>query len=321
MASSLRQRIRYFTSRGKAYNRRPWVIPMDIRQLQYLIALDEVRHFGEAASRCHVTQPALSMRLRQLEEELGLTLVSRGHRFVGFTEEGERILAWARAVLAAHDGLQAEASVCRGQLVGTLRLGMVPLAGFEPMPLLQTFAREHADVRFELTSLSSEQILAGLDKNRLDAGLAYVEARHERKYQLLKVAGTGMGLLFNRSRWSFAEPSLDWSALENLPLGVLSKGMHFRQSLDHGLRSAGIELRPLVETDSVEMLVQSVRAGLCCAVMPLGGGLDQRDENLELLPITDSHTLAPLCLATRNGAPVSALAEALLEFFRSHLPG
>lgn len=77
---------------------------MDIKQLKYLIALDETRHFGKAASQCNVTQPTLSMRIRSLEEELGLVLIVRGQRFEGFTPEGERILAWARALLAAHDG-------------------------------------------------------------------------------------------------------------------------------------------------------------------------------------------------------------------------
>ena len=58
---------------------------MDIKQLKFLIALEETRHFGQAAARCHVTQPTLSMRLRSLEEELGLELVIRGQRFEGFT--------------------------------------------------------------------------------------------------------------------------------------------------------------------------------------------------------------------------------------------
>ena len=86
---------------------------MDIKQLKYLIALDETRHFGKAASQCNVTQPTLSMRIRSLEEELGLVLIVRGQRFEGFTPEGERILAWARALLAAHDGLQAEAGCAK----------------------------------------------------------------------------------------------------------------------------------------------------------------------------------------------------------------
>lgn len=64
---------------------------MDIKQLKYLIALDQTRHFGRAAAACHITQPTLSMRIRNLEEELNLTLIQRGQRFEGFTPEGERI--------------------------------------------------------------------------------------------------------------------------------------------------------------------------------------------------------------------------------------
>lgn len=148
---------------------------MDIKQLKFLVALDETRHFSQAAARCHVTQPTLSMRLRTLEDELGLQLVIRGQRFEGFTPEGERILAWARSLLAAQDGLLAEAASCRGQLVGTLRLGVVPLAGFDPMQLVRAFGERHPSLRFELFALSSEQILERLSRNLLDLGLSYLE--------------------------------------------------------------------------------------------------------------------------------------------------
>uniref|UniRef100_UPI0004A25DDB LysR family transcriptional regulator n=3 Tax=Vibrio parahaemolyticus TaxID=670 RepID=UPI0004A25DDB len=88
---------------------------MDIKQLKYLIALEQTKHFGQAAALCHITQPTLSMRIRSLEEELDLELIQRSQRFEGFTEAGERILAWAKTVLAAHDGLQAEAAHRPGQ--------------------------------------------------------------------------------------------------------------------------------------------------------------------------------------------------------------
>ena len=78
---------------------------MDIKQLKFLLALEQTRHFGKAAELCHVTQPTLSMRISNLEEELGLELVVRGHRFEGFSESGVRILAWAKTLLATHDGL------------------------------------------------------------------------------------------------------------------------------------------------------------------------------------------------------------------------
>ncbi len=292
---------------------------MDIKQLRFLVALDETAHFGQAAARCHVTQPTLSMRLRNLEEELGLELVRRGQRFEGFTEEGQRILAWARSVLAAQDGLLAEAAACRGQLVGTLRLGVVPLAGFDPTLLLQRFAAEHPELHFRLFALSSEQILERLASNQLDLGLSYLERLDREHFDSLALAETRMGLLHDRRHFEISNSNLSWDAVAELPLGLLSSGMHFRQSIDHALRSRGLSPQPRLETDAVHQLLQAVRAGLCCAVLPLDSGLDALAEQLTLTPIEDAHTLAPLGLILRRMAPRSALAEACFESARALL--
>jgi len=282
---------------------------MDIKQLKFLVALDETRHFGHAAARCHITQPTLSMRLRKMEDELGLELVKRGQRFEGFTEAGVRVLAWARSLLAAHDGLYAEAAACRGQLIGTLRLGVVPLAGFDPMRLVQLFASEHPSLRFQLFALSSEDILERLARNQLDLGLSYIERLNRDIFTCLELAPSRMGLLHDHRHFGFTAPSLSWQALVALPLGLLSSGMHFRQSIDHGFRSRGLVLQPLLETDAVHQLLQAVSAGLCCAVVPIDSGLDELAEHLHLTPIDDAHTLAPLGVILRNHAPRSALAD------------
>lgn len=283
---------------------------MDIKQLKFLIALDETRHFGQAAARCHITQPTLSMRLRNLEEELGLQLVQRGQRFEGFSAEGQRILAWARSVIAAHDGLYAEAAACRGQLIGTLRLGVVPLAGFDPMRLVQLFAEQHPGLRFQLFALSSEQILERLGSNQLDLGLSYLDRLNPEHFHSLELAETRMGLLHDRRHFQFDAAPLRWEQLIDLPLGLLSAGMHFRQSIDHSFRSRGLAPAPKLETDAVHQLLQAVSAGLCCAIMPLNGGLADFTEHLALSPIEDAHTLAPLGLIMRRSAPHSALAGA-----------
>jgi len=183
---------------------------MDIKQLKFLVALDETRHFGQAAARCHVTQPTLSMRLRQLEDELGLELVRRGQRFEGFSAEGERILAWARSLLAAQDGLLAEAAACRGHLVGTLRLGVVPLASFDPMRLISLFAERHPGLRFQLHALSSDQILEGLVRNQLDLGLSYLDRLDREHFASLELAEARMGLLYDQRHFHFvsSQPAL-----------------------------------------------------------------------------------------------------------------
>src|SRR5678816_2878759 len=104
---------------------------MDIRQLQYLVALAREKHFTRAAQACHVTQPTVSGRIRQLEQELGVPTVERGQRFHGLTPEGERVLTWANAILDNWESLQREIVGLRntlGTLSGHLSIGVIPSA-------------------------------------------------------------------------------------------------------------------------------------------------------------------------------------------------
>jgi DNA-binding transcriptional LysR family regulator len=282
---------------------------MDIKQLKFLIALDETRHFGQAAARCHITQPTLSMRLRSLEEELDLPLVNRGQRFEGFTAPGERVLAWARTVLAAYDGLQAEAAACRGNLVGTLRLGVVPLSSFDPLALMQRLHTQHP-------SLSSEQILEQLSNNRIDLAVSYLERLDGERFDSVAFSETHMGLLYDQRFFSFGEEPLSWESLIELPLGMLTSGMHFRQSIDHNFHSRGLMPQPLLQTDAVHQLLQAVHGGFCCAVMPLDAGLENLTDHLRLQPIENAQTLARLGLIMRRSAPRSALAEACFALYQ-----
>lgn len=292
---------------------------MDIKQLKFLVALDETRHFGQAAARCHVTQPTLSMRLRQLEDELGLELVLRGQRFEGFSPEGERILAWARTLLAAQDGLLAEAAACRGHLVGTLRLGIVPLASFDPTRLVNLFAKGHPLLRFQLHALSSDEILEGLIRNQLDLGLSYLEHVDQDHFSSLELAETRMGLLHDKRHFRFTDSNLCWEQVAKLPLGLLSTGMHFRQSIDHSFRAYGLSPQIRLEADTVHHLTLAVSAGLCCCIMPLAEGNPQSSPYLQLLPIQDARTLAPLRLLMRSSKPYSPLALACFEQAREWL--
>src|SRR6202050_3652747 len=108
---------------------------MIVRYLDYLVALARERHFARAAAACNVTQPTLSAGIKQLEESCGVLIVERRHRFVGFTPEGERVLAWARRMLADYGGLTQELSELRESLAGLLRIGAIPV-GLPALALL-----------------------------------------------------------------------------------------------------------------------------------------------------------------------------------------
>lgn len=282
---------------------------MDIKQLKFLIALDQTRHFGQAAALCHITQPTLSMRLRNLEDELDLVLVTRGQRFEGFTEAGERVLAWARTLLAAYDGLLAEAASCRGQLVGSLRLGLVPLSSFNPMQVLKPLSQRYPELQFQLSSLSSEQIIDGLSRNQLDLGICYLDQVNTSYFEVLELATTTMGLLHDVRHFQFDDGELRWDRLNDIPLGLLSKGMHYRQSVDLSFRSRGMDPLPVLESDSSFQLIQAIGEGMCCAIMPLNCGLETLSEHLKITPIAGASIHSPIGLLQRRTEPRSALAE------------
>ena len=100
-----------------------------MRQLEYLVTLAREKHFARAAELCSVSQPALSAGIRRLEQELGVSIVQRGKRYVGLSPDGERILEWAKQTLAAWEGLRQEASIARTELKGTLRSGAMTRIG------------------------------------------------------------------------------------------------------------------------------------------------------------------------------------------------
>jgi LysR family hydrogen peroxide-inducible transcriptional activator len=97
-----------------------------LRQLRYFVALAETQHFGQAAVRCHVTQPALSMQIKELEDELKVSLVERRKSGIELTEPGEEIARRARTILAAVRDLLDYAKHQEGVLAGVLKLGAIP---------------------------------------------------------------------------------------------------------------------------------------------------------------------------------------------------
>lgn len=101
---------------------------MLFRQLEYFVAVAQERHFARAAEKCYVSQPALSSAIAKLERELNVTLINRGHSFEGLTREGERLVVWAKRILAEHAAFKAEVDAVRSGITGTLRLGTVPTA-------------------------------------------------------------------------------------------------------------------------------------------------------------------------------------------------
>lgn len=140
-----------------------------LRQLRYFTALAETLHFGRAAERCQVTQPAMSMQIRELEAALGVVLVERTPQGVFLTAAGEEVAARARAIQLAVQDLVELARHRDRALAGPLRLGVIPTIGPYLLPqILPDLHATYPELRLSLRESQTEQLLDGLVAGALD---------------------------------------------------------------------------------------------------------------------------------------------------------
>ena len=145
---------------------------MTLIQLEYVIAIDTWRHFATAAAKCFVTQPTLSMQVQKLEEELGVRLFDRSKVPVVPTAEGVEVIQQARVVLQEAERLGEIVRQRQGEMVGELRIGILPTLAPYLLPLfLNSFLSQYPGIRLKITELTTEAIVERLKKNLLDAGL------------------------------------------------------------------------------------------------------------------------------------------------------
>ncbi|MGW2602484.1 LysR family transcriptional regulator [Streptomyces klenkii] len=142
---------------------------MELRQLRYFVTVAEELHFGRAAERLVIGQPAVSQQIRRLERELKVELFDRSPRLVRLTAAGQAFLPAARAVLAAEDAARAVAAELAGSGAGVFRLGTVTGLGERLDRVLDAFEKHAPGVRVELVTLPVRERLARLADGRLDA--------------------------------------------------------------------------------------------------------------------------------------------------------
>lgn len=145
---------------------------MNIQQLEYVVALDDHRHFVTAAEHCHVTQPTLTMQLKKLEDELGVLLFDRTKKPLKPTPEGELFIAKARSILRDISDLKEGVDDEKNSIKGTFRLGIIPTLAPHLLPLfLARFVVDNPETILHIEEMESEMIIKALREDRLDVAI------------------------------------------------------------------------------------------------------------------------------------------------------
>lgn len=242
---------------------------MNLRAMQYLVTLADVRHFSKAAERCHVSQPTLSTQIRKLEEELDVQLVERSPRRVMLTEVGEEVVERARALLAEVGEIKAIARRSRDPHSGTLRLGIFPtLAPYYLPHVVPELRRRFPRLTLRLFEEKTEDVISMLLQGRLDAGLLALPVDVDQLVTRVLFEEPFV-LALNDQHPLARHDVITMAQLEDQELLLLEDG--------HCLRDHALEVCQLVgahekldfHATSMETLRQMVAAGTGITLMPV----------------------------------------------------
>lgn len=237
-----------------------------LRQLRYFEALARHGHFGRAAEASAISQPALSMQIKELEGALGTALFERSARQVRLTGFGEEFAGRARDILRAVDELGDLARASRDQLAGRLRIGVIPTIAPYLLPtIIGDLARRHAGLDIHVRETVTPKLLQEIADGRLDTAIVALPVSEP---SLVEVALFSESFLLVRPAEDEGKPVPDRDALREMRLLLLEEGHCFRDQALSFCSMHSVRPRELLDGSSLSTLVQMVGAGIGVTLIP-----------------------------------------------------
>ncbi|MEL6625947.1 MAG: hydrogen peroxide-inducible genes activator [Bacteroidota bacterium] len=229
---------------------------MTIQQLQYIIALDNHRHFVRAADSCHVTQPTLTLQIQKLEKEIGVLIFDRSAHPIKPTPVGEKFINKSRQIVREIEGLKDMVNADKYQLKGTFHIGVIPTLAPYLLPLfVKDFSEAHPDITLNIKEVQSEGIITGVTNGTLDIGIMATPLQ-EGQLREIPLYYEPFFVYIHPDHALFEKETLRPDDIKEKGLWLLDKGHCFRNQVlnicqhDHLLQSERIAF----DTGSIETL-------------------------------------------------------------------
>ena len=239
---------------------------LTLKQLRYFEALALQGHFGRAADMCAISQPALSVQIKELEQALGTQLFERSARQVRLTPFGELFALRVRAILRRVDDLGDLARAAQTDMVGKLRLGVIPTIAPYLLPrVIGHLAVQHPDLDVHVKETQTEKLIAELIAGRMDTAILALPISEP---ALVEIPLFTEKFVLVRSRADAGKPVPDRASLREMRLLLLEEGHCFR---DQALSFCGMRstlAREGMEGSSLSTLVQMVGTGIGVTLIP-----------------------------------------------------
>jgi len=297
---------------------------MNLRDLKYVIAVSETRHFGRAAERCFVSQPTLSGQIRKLEEALGVTLFERTSRSVSVTPIGMEIVRHAKLLMEQADVIEQLARAHNDPLAGPLRVGAIPTISPYLMPLiLIPLKRRVPQMKLVLVEEITDSLLRRLHDHQIDVAILATPVT-EPELEAMPLFDEPFWLAHPRGHELYDKEHITHADLHKIDLLLLADGHCLtHQVMDVcRVRETPREEVADLQAASLETLLHLVGAGFGCTLVPAlaMGGYWMTDSGIIARRLELEDAYRRVQLVYRRSFPRKAAIEALADVIRDQLP-
>jgi DNA-binding transcriptional LysR family regulator len=292
---------------------------MELRQLEYFVAVAEEANFTRAAERVNISQSGVSAQVRQLERELGHDLFDRSGRSVRLTSMGTAVLPYARAALEAVDGARLTVDQLAGLVHGQVNVGMVSGCALPILAeLLAEFHGRYPGVSIALTEGGSDQMVSSLLDGRLDLALIGSAGAETPGIDVAVVVDEALVAAVSRDDPLASHRTIAVADLCEQPLVCLPRGTGVRTALDAACARAGFEPRIVFEVSALPMAAELAVLGLGLAILPTSTARAHQPA-LHVLQLGRPPVRSRLELAWSPAEATNPAARVLIEHARGFL--
>ncbi len=289
-----------------------------MKHLRYFEALSQQRHFGRAAELCAISQPALSMQIKELEDILAAPLVERGSREIRLTSLGEAFAARAREILRAVDELSDLARAADDRLAGRLRIGVIPTIAPYFLPgIVAHLARSYPDLDIYPREAVTQKLIASLLDGQLDVAIAALPISEP---SLEEVMLFDEEFVLVRPLCDAARPVPNPESLAEMRLLLLEEGHCFRDQALSYCDLPASRTRNMMEGSSLSTLVQLVGAGIGVTLIPeMAVGVETRSAPVSVTRLPAPGPRRTVGMIWRRSSPLSEQFMRLADILREQV--
>ena len=298
---------------------------MNIQQLEYIVAVDNHRHFSKAAEACFVTQPTLSMMIQKLEDELGVRIFDRTQTPIEPTDVGHKVIEQARASIAQINQIKEIVEEEKGVIKGVFRLAIIPTVSPYLLPkLMQVHREQNSDIRLVISEMTTNQVLSNLAKGTIDGGVLATPLHDERMKERPVYYEKFLAYVSPNERFLHTKTTLEEADLKGARLWLLDEVHCFRTQI---LNLCNLKNKNIVnsaftyEAGSIETLINIVDNNDGITIIP-EMALDHLTEKqkLNVRFFENSSPVREISLITRKDFLRERLIEIIEEEIKMSVP-